>query len=299
MTADRPLFLLGTHQPGWLSRAGVPLFVSDTRLRGYKTLPRAAAPWAPDSGGFTALKQEGRWTVRPIDYIRRLRRYRDEIGNMLWAAPQDWMCEPIIINGGWVNGQYFVGTHRFLDPHNIRTDADMIAEHQRRTVLNYVELRTLDASLPIIPVVQGWQPGDYLRCVELYWTLARIDLTATPLVGVGSVCRRQGTHEAGQILAALHRAGLTRLHGFGFKVDGIAAYGHLLASADSMAWSDGARKYGRRTGLLMPGCTPGPHHPAKNCANCLPYALRWRHDLRATAQLTRQLTLWDEAKATA
>jgi hypothetical protein len=26
-------FLLGTHQPGWLRHAPVPLFVSDTRLR--------------------------------------------------------------------------------------------------------------------------------------------------------------------------------------------------------------------------------------------------------------------------
>jgi hypothetical protein len=116
------------------------------------------------------------------------------------------------------------------------------------------------------------------------------------LVGVGSVCRRQGTRDAGHILTALHGAGVTRLHGFGFKVDGITAHGHLLASADSMAWSDGARKYGRRTGGLMPGCLPGPQHPAKNCANCLPYALRWRRDVLAVAQHTtrtaQQLDLW-------
>ncbi len=62
------LFLLGTHQPGWLGRpeiaAGrVPLFVSDRRLRVYRQLPRAAAPWAADSGGFTELQKYGRWTV--------------------------------------------------------------------------------------------------------------------------------------------------------------------------------------------------------------------------------------------
>ena len=61
-------FLLGTHQPGWLTRAGVPLMVSDRRLRAYKRLPESSAPWALDSGGFTELQQYGRWTVTAADY---------------------------------------------------------------------------------------------------------------------------------------------------------------------------------------------------------------------------------------
>ena len=79
-------FLLGTHQPGWLRKARVPLFVSDTRLREYKTLPHAAAPWSLDSGGFTELQRNGAWTVSPAEYIARVRRYRDEIGHLAWAA---------------------------------------------------------------------------------------------------------------------------------------------------------------------------------------------------------------------
>jgi hypothetical protein len=63
---------------------------------------------------------------------------------MLWAAPQDWMCEPIVINGGTAGGQRFAGTHL------------SVAEHQRRTVANYAQLRDLAPDLPIIPVVQGW-----------------------------------------------------------------------------------------------------------------------------------------------
>ena len=82
-----PTFLLGAHQPGWLARARVPLFVCDVRLRVYKTLPRAAAPWALDSGGFSELQNKGTWTVGPREYADRVRRYRD----LLWAAPQDWM----------------------------------------------------------------------------------------------------------------------------------------------------------------------------------------------------------------
>lgn len=256
-------FLLGTHQPGWLAHAGVPLFVSDTRLRGYKTLPVAVAPFGVDSGGFTELQRHGTWTVSPVDYVARLRRYRDEIGQLLWAAPQDWMCEDLIINGGWLHGQRFAGTHL------------SVTEHQRRTVLNYAHLRDLAPDLPIIPVVQGRDPDEYRRCVDLYWSLARIDLSMVPLVGVGSVCRLQATSTAGRILSALRRHGLTRLHGFGFKTLGLAAHGHLLTSADSLAWSIDARRIGRP----LPGCT---RH--KNCANCLRYALRWRTDLLASTR---------------
>jgi hypothetical protein len=259
-------FWLGTHQPGWLGRAGVPLFVSDRRLRVYRTLPRAAAPWALDSGGFTELQTYGQWTVTPTEYVARARRYRDEIGALDWLAPQDWMCEPLIINGGiGPQGQRFAGTHL------------SVGEHQRRTVLNYAHLRDLADDLPIIPVVQGDTPDAHLRCVDLYDQLIGVDLTATPLVGVGSVCRLQGTRTAGNILTTLHTVGLRRLHGFGFKTLGLAAHGHLLTSADSLAWSIDAR----RRGTPLAGCTTH-----RNCANCLRYALRWRGTLLATSEGT-------------
>jgi hypothetical protein len=260
------LFLLGTHQPGWLARAGVPLFVCDRRLRGYRRLPIAAAPWALDSGGFTELQQFGRWTVTPAEYVTRVRRYRDETGRLLWAAPQDWMCEPIVIAGGRAGRMRFAGSHL------------SVAEHQRRTVANFLRLRDLAPDLPFIPVLQGYTADEYLRCADLYGA-AGIDLTTAPLTGLGSVCRRQGTAEAHQIITALHERGITRLHGFGVKTLGLARYGHLLVSADSLAWSEDAR----RRGHPMPGC-PGhrPHCPPrcrahhKNCANCLRYALHWR-----------------------
>lgn len=286
-------FLLGTHQPGWLARAGVPLFVSDVRLRTYKTLPVAAAPWALDSGGFSVLQYHGRWTVTPEEYVARVRRYRDEIGQLLWSAPQDWMCEYPVIHGGQYGRDYFVGTRYFLDPYGRLSDDDLIRLHIVLTVANYATLVRLDPTLPWVPVVQGRHVQHYLYCVDLYRELAGIDLTTMPLVGVGSICRRQGTREAGEILAALHDRGLTRLHGFGFKLQGLERHRHLLASADSMAWSDTARKHHRRAireGLphgLMPGCKPGPHHPAQNCANCLPYARRWRTTARAAAHGTR------------
>lgn len=249
------VFLLGTHHPGWLATAGVPLFVSDRRLRGYRRLPRAIASWALDSGGFTELQTYGRWTIGPAEYVARVRRYRDEIGMLLWAAPQDWMCEPIVIDGGTVGPIRFAGTGL------------SVVEHQRRTVANLLQLRELAPDLPFIPVLQGFQVADYLACVDLY-AAAGVDLTREPLVGLGSVCRRQGTTEAQDILIALHRRGIHRIHGFGVKLAGLERYGPLLSSADSMAWSFTARRARRP----LAGCTTH-----KNCANCLRYALRWRN----------------------
>lgn len=253
------LFLLGTHHPGWLSKThldgpdstAVPLFISDRRLRGYRRLPQAVAPWALDSGGFTELASHGTWDngPTPAQYAARIRRYRNHIGQLLWAAPQDWMCEP------WI----------------IAKTGLTVRQHQQRTVANFLELREIAPDLPIIPVVQGWTVADYLHAVDMY-DRAGVDLTATPLVGVGSICRRQDTTEAGCILAALHIRGVTRLHGFGFKVLGLRRYATLLTSADSMAWSVAAR---RRPPLL--GCTTHI-----NCANCSRYAYRWRQHVLTT-----------------
>lgn len=80
-----------------------------------------------------------------------------------------------------------------------------------------------------------------------------------------TVCRRQGTEVAGRILGALHSVGVTRLHGFGFKLTGLARYGSRLASADSLAWS-----YAARRRPPMAGCAGH-----RNCANCPRYAYHW------------------------
>lgn len=252
-------FYLGTHQTGWLGHANVPLMVSDRRLRERSPdrLPLAASDWVLDGGGFTELQMHGRWTVTPAEYVRRVRRYAGRIGRLVWAAPQDWMCEPIIINGGRVGPAFFAGTHLSVE------------EHQARTVANFVQLREMAPDLPFIPVLQGFTRAEYEHCVTLY-DRAGIDLAAEPTVGLGSVCRREATTEIAEIVTALRGHGLENLHGFGVKSSGLGLYGSQLASADSLAWSYDARRYRRPS----PWCTG--HRSAKNCASCLPYALAWR-----------------------
>ncbi|MFJ6729632.1 hypothetical protein ACIQPQ_32515 [Streptomyces sp. NPDC091281] len=234
-------FFLGTHQPGWLATANVPLFVSYRRLAHRRILPRAAAPWALDSGGFTELSMHGTWHTPAPVYLAAVRRFRDEIGRMEWAAPMDWMCEP------WITGLTGLS----------------VAEHQRRTIDNFLSLRHAAPDLPIVPVLQGWELSDYHRCADDY-EKAGVDLAGEPVVGLGSVCRRQATGQAATIVTTLAERGLN-LHGFGFKTLGLRSCGHALTSADSLAWSYDARRK-----------PPMPGHTHKNCANCLDYALNWR-----------------------
>jgi hypothetical protein len=158
-----------------------------------------------------------------------------------------------------------------------------VTEHQARTIENYLTLRDLAPDLPFIPVLQGWELADYLRHADAY-TAAGVDLTAQPLVGVGSVCRRQSTAEIAWIFDTLNQRGI-RLHGFGVKTEGLAGYADSLTSADSLAWSYNARKLAR-TGYR--GCDKN------TCANCLHHALAWRDRiLRSTA--TRQPSLFGGA----
>lgn len=234
-------FYLGTHRANWLEQVNVPLFVSHRQLAERKRLPIALTGWALDSGAFSELLLHGEWRTGRDSYVRAVRRYKRHIGHLEWVAPQDWMCEPFMLNR----------TGRTVD------------DHQHRTVDNYALLRSEAPDLPFIPVLQGWTIDDYLRCVDLYGEWG-IDLHAAPLVGLGSVCRRQDSAEIEDLVRTLAETGLS-LHGFGVKTEGAARYSGWLTSADSMAWS-----YAARYSPPLPGC------PHKGCANCPLFALRWR-----------------------
>lgn len=250
-------FYLGTHMPHWLERTDVPLFVSHRRLQGRKTLPRALARWALDSGGFTELSMYGEWRTSRADYIAAVTRYADEIGNLDWASPQDWMCEPFIVAKTGLT----------------------VTEHQQRTIDNYLSLRDEAPQLPFVPVLQGWQLDDYRRHADAY-AKAGIDLQSEPTVGIGSVCRRQAGAQIDNIVWTLATEGL-KLHGFGVKTTGLRTYGQLLTSADSMAWSFGGRR------VQPPECGSTTHQSE---ANCLTYALSWRRRVLAGLAQPDQLT---------
>lgn len=241
------VFYLGTHEPAWLRRTSVPLFLSRRRLARLKgVLPRALGPWALDSGGFSELALHGAWETSPRDYAAQARRYAQEVGNMAFAAIQDWMCEPFML----------------------AKTGKTVRDHQQLSVRSFLDLMDLAPEVPWCPVLQGWAAADYVEHAALY-EAAGVDLGARPRVGVGSVCRRQATAEAVAIFEDLRTLKL-KLHGFGLKKGFLKlAFRAGLESFDSMAWSYRARRHG----TALEGC----QH--KSCANCMKFALLWREQV--------------------
>lgn len=219
-------FWLGCPEPAWLWNApprksvSVPSFVSLSRLERYKVLRPARVPVAVDSGGFWEVTHHGGWRTSAKNHVQRARRAVAGLRTVEWVAQQDWMCEEAAL----------------------RATGLTVLEHQRRTVENFVELLELAPDVPWVPVLQGRSLESYLEHASEF-AAAGVDLTASPVVGVGSVCRRQRTGEIVRLLEGLARLGL-RLHGFGVKATGLRQAGHLLASADSMAWSQDGRRLG-------------------------------------------------------
>ena len=144
-------------------------------------------------------------------------------GELLAAVAQDWMCEKFILDKTGLT----------------------VLEHQARTVARYDALLRYRPSVYILPVLQGYDPVDYVRHLRMYGDR----LAQGAWVGVGSICKRNAKPES--VLAVLQaikeeRPDL-RLHGFGLKITALTdlRIRALLYSADSMAWSFSARMHGR------------------------------------------------------
>lgn len=348
---------LGCFNPKWLRRTSVPLFMQRGPLSGagVKNLGRALGPWSLDSGGFTEIGNYGKWTVTPEEYAREVRFWQREIGNLEWAAPQDWMSEPpmlfralleepetlggklarrLIPNHGKMKHDVLMAEiqdvlgglgietlidralkqagltrKKTLDKSRLKALAAKVRKmgrdigdlqdelrrqvcvHQQRTIDNFLELQRIAPEIRWIPVLQGWKVQDYLAHAEAY-ERAGVDLNKAPVVGLGSVCRREKLDTAQAVVTNLTGGKWKlRLHGFGLKKtafeDPILTSG--LVSSDSAAWSFGARKAARRRpeDVVDEGdedekasgrtCSPGPgHEGGRSCSNCFKKAMEWR-----------------------
>ncbi len=146
-----------------------------------------------------------------------------------WWTAQDWCVEP-----------------------GIARDEDTVLDRISGTVrLNMVCLRGGERrgiADRFVPVLQGWHPEHYLRCLErMPWVLD------CPLVGIGSMCRRhlQGEHGVLHVLNRLDQAfsgSGSRWHLFGLKSQAIAyaAQHPRVASTDSQAYGVAARQDARK-----------------------------------------------------
>lgn len=214
-------FFTGLHQPSD-ARHFEAAFISVNRLRTRKA-PMQVRDWIMDSGAFTEISTHGRYRHDVASYAAEIRRWSTN-GRLLAAVAQDFMCEPWIIE---------------------RTGLSVEA-HQRLTIERFDQLRAEDtAGVYILPVLQGFDPTDYVRHVRAYGDR----LPPGAWVGVGSVCKRNGDPRAvaAVLLAIKQERPDLRLHGFGLKTTALAdpLVRAQLATADSMAWSYHARINGR------------------------------------------------------
>lgn len=216
-------FICGLHQPAdckkhpELGRA----FLSINRLRGRKW--PLAGRHVVDSAAFTELATYGKYRHGVEDYAAELRRLADGIVDIEIAVAQDFMCEPFMLAKTGLT----------------------VADHQRLTIERYDALLAQALPMPIMPVLQGYDPAEYVAHLRAYGDR----LGHGQWVGVGSVCKRNSKPQAiVAVLSAIkaERPDL-RLHGFGIKLTSLrsADVRDLLHSADSLAWSHSARKQGR------------------------------------------------------
>lgn len=214
-------FFTGLHQPSDAKHFD-SAFISVNRLRPRKG-PFQVNDWIMDSGAFTEISTHGRYRHDIGEYASEIRRWARN-GNLLAAVAQDYMCEPFIVQKTGLS----------------------VAQHQQLTVERYDALMDSDTNgVYVMPVLQGYNPEDYVRHVDLYG--ARLSNSAW--VGVGSICKRNGKpQDVEKVLSAIkaQRPDL-RLHGFGLKTTALsyAPVRAALHTADSMAWSFHARINGR------------------------------------------------------
>lgn len=199
------------------------VMLSVNRLRRRVNPTFAVGEWMMDSGAFTEIARHGGYREGVEAYAAQIRRFAHN-GRLVCAVAQDFMCEPFVLK---------------------KTGAT-VEQHQQWTVDRFRQLRACDtAGVYIMPVLQGFDPDDYRRHVVMYGD----DLAPGALVGVGSVCKRNGSPRS--VLAVLSAIKSVRpdlrLHGFGLKTQALldARCAELLHSADSAAWSFAARMNGR------------------------------------------------------
>lgn len=216
-------FYPGLHQPSDAQHFDMAC-ISINRLRGRKK-PVACGNVLVDSGAFTEINLHGRYRHSVEVYAAEvLRLHREGIVKIAAAVAQDYMCEPFMLAKTGLT----------------------VEEHQRLTVERYDALHAaIGGEVTVMPVLQGYAPGDYVRHIAMYGDRLRPGMW----VGVGSVCKRNGTPEAIVAVLSSIRAARPdlRLHGFGVKQTSLLHAGvrSQLFSADSMAWSFAARREGR------------------------------------------------------
>lgn len=227
---------------------------------------------ALDSAGFVAMKVHGGYPWSIHQYCDLV---QEPIKGMIepwsWWSQMDFCCEP-----------------------EIASNEAQVKERINATVeslsLCIDEAKKRGMRMPM-PILQGWRPIDYELCVGLFDQI--LDGNWPPLVGVGSVCRRQlnGPNGLIPVINSISRLlPKSKLHLFGVKGLAIAHLGDNVESIDSCAWDFAARKdiqrYRREYMAQHIGTTMSDATKALPCTNALKarYMLKWHTSTQLQAK---------------
>lgn len=190
-----PRFFVGLHQPSD-AKHFQDCFISVHRLKSRRS-DFVVRNWIMDCGGFSTISLHGGYPHPVKEYADHISRW-SRCGTLAAAVSQDYMCEP----------------------HMLAITGLSVSDHQRLTIGRYKELRRLVSGTYILPVLQGYEPEDYVSHVRQYAAL----LEPMAWVGVGSICKRNGNPRAIEnvLLAIKEERPDLRLHGFRTEDDGIA-----------------------------------------------------------------------------
>jgi hypothetical protein len=219
-------------------------------------LPFGDMDWIMDSGAFTEISINGKYTFTPQEYLHYIELHQPKI-----FFNKDFMCEPSIL----------------------KKTGMTVKQHQEKTIDNQIKIMNLLENYNINSVfagcIQGWEISDYLNHIDMLKQGGLI----TSKMGVGSVCRRNSKSQILEILQAVKQElPNTKLHGFGIKTDILKeplVYKYL-DSCDSMAWSFAGRK------IKSKPCPVCEYTDAKNCANCYRFMLKWYKRLQDVQDIT-------------
>mgnify|MGYP001239396220 CR=1 FL=1 len=249
------------HVPGEVP-AGAMISANYLKKRKMNDFNAEDCPWILDSGAFSQItdpKNMGDFEMSPREYVALAKRFEHN-GNLQCIVSQDYMCEPEVIELLTKMGYRKPGLN-------------WVRKHQEKTVERFVEVRDeairQELTVPVMPVLQGWEVRDYVEHFKAYEELLDMPYVEwwpsyyrpgeflprhrnwNQWLGIGSTCKRNKNPEVlSDILSALwdyweeHYRGASsnlkegfRIHAFGYKKTGLklSSVKDRLFSADSFA----------------------------------------------------------------
>lgn len=175
-----------------------------------------------DSGGFSLLSKWHEYPFNMDQYSSLIRRIKPT-----FAATMDYPCEPILE----------ITNKESMCQLSVKDRIIKTIENNELMLNNYSYNGT-----KIIPVIQGWDLGDYKFCID---EMHKRELI-TDYVAFGSMCQRNRYSKLfTKIMDHIRRYSDAKTHFFGFKISFLRNYAIFsrLHSCDTAAWTHNDCKY--------------------------------------------------------